>query len=85
MPDHVGVVEADDDIFVARLPDGPIIRLSGTAAAIWTAALQDGDLLLSHLSAVFAMPGGAIAADVDAFISDLVERGLLMDDHAGGY
>ena len=51
VPDHVGVVEADEAIFVARLPDGPIIRLSGTAATIWTAALQDGDGLLSIVSA----------------------------------
>ena len=79
MPDHVGVVGADDAIFIARLPDGPIIRLSGTAATIWTAALQDGELLVSLVSAAVGVPDTAIAEDVDAFISALIERGLLVN------
>ena len=83
--DRVGVIEADDDVFVARLPDGPILRLSGTAAAIWRAALENGDVLLSYVSAVVGMPDTEIAEDVDAFISDLVERGLLMNHDVGRY
>lgn len=83
--DHVGVVEADGAIFVARLPDGPIIRLSGTAAAIWTAALENGDALLRSVSEIVGVPETVIAADVDAFVSDLVQRGLLVNREAGRY
>ena len=34
----VGVVEHDDRIYVARLPEGPILVLTGEAAAVWRAA-----------------------------------------------
>lgn len=85
MPDHVGVVEADDAIFIARLPDGPIIRLSGTATMIWTAALQDGDRLVSLVSAAVGVPDAAIVDDVDDFISDLIDGGLLVNRDVGRY
>lgn len=85
VPDHVGVVETNDAVFVARLPDGPIIRLSGTAATIWKAALENGDDLVSSVSAIVGVPEHVIAADVEAFIADLVERGLVMNREPGRY
>jgi hypothetical protein len=74
---HVGFVEADDSVFVARLPDGPIMKLSATASIIWKAALGHGESLVSRVSEQIGLPAASIAADIDAFIADLVERGLL--------
>lgn len=60
----VGVVDADDAIYVATLPDGPILVLSEEAAVTWRAASG-------------AIP--ADRAD-ERYVSALVDAGLLTID-----
>jgi hypothetical protein len=78
VPDRVGVVRAGDDIYVARLPDGPIVRLSGTAALIWTASVDEAEgPPLDRVAAAVGVPTAQIAEDVDRFLASLIDQGLL--------
>ncbi|MDL9978264.1 PqqD family protein [Microbacterium candidum] len=75
---RVAVVERGDDLFVTRLPDGPIVRLDGTAAVVWREALSDseGDIV-DRVALRVGARSSDIAMDVGAFLSTLVGRHLL--------
>lgn len=78
LSEHVAVIEQEDGVYVARLPDGPIIRLFGTAAIVWRAVLGDGDASAAdRVAATVGLAADEVADDVDGFISVLVEMGLL--------
>jgi hypothetical protein len=79
----VGHVEDGDVVYAAVLPDGPIVVLDGGAAAIWVAAC-DGPRH-SIAERVAASTGVALAdvrAEVDAFVGELLTRGLLVEASA---
>jgi hypothetical protein len=69
----------DDEIVVMNLESGDFFSLTGTARDIWL--LIDGRLgreeLLASLAASYAVPGEAIAGDVEAFLNELDQAGLL--------
>ena len=75
----VGVEGYDDRIYVARLPQGPLIALEGTAALIWEEA-QGVDV--AAVAERVAEHTGAVAGEIEravrVFIEDLVSRGLLV-------
>lgn len=74
----VGVEEANGIVYAARMPTGPIVVLRGIAAVIWTEALLgDRAELAGRVASHTDRTASEIAADVDAFASSLVERGLL--------
>lgn len=74
----VGVIDQDDEVYVARLPQGPIVVLAGTAAVIWRAACDAGAGTVAERAAgSIDQDSSAIAEAVDGFIADLVARGLL--------
>ncbi|SFR90868.1 Coenzyme PQQ synthesis protein D (PqqD) [Microbacterium sp. cf046] len=79
--DGVGIEVDGDVVYAAPLPDGPIMVLQGVAALIWTvsAGLERGDV-----AGVVAERTGAdvasIRADIDAFLREMLERGLLVED-----
>ncbi|GAA4345850.1 PqqD family protein [Microbacterium rhizosphaerae] len=78
VPDRVGVVRAGDDIYLARLPDGPILRLSGTAAIIWTTSVDGAEgPPADRVAAAVGVPTAQIAEDVDRFLASLIDQGLL--------
>lgn len=77
-----GVTVGDDGqtVYLAHLPAGPILVLEGAAAVIWdegTTAPTEG--WVGRVAASVGEPVGAIAADVEAFVSDLRERRLIED------
>ena len=77
---RVAVERREDAVYIARLPDGPIIALEGTAALIWIEACSPapGDLadrVADHVD----RDAADIAADVEGFVDDLVARGLLSE------
>jgi len=61
-----------------RLGDPPMV-LEGTAASIWSAI--DGqrtvDDVVAMVAEEYALPPDDIRADVEAFVADLAERGLV--------
>lgn len=67
-----------DHIYLARLPDGEITVLTGSAAVIWREATTgDGDDLVSRVALRSAQNPADIGDDVRTFVADLVARGLL--------
>ena len=80
VPERVGVVRQDDDVFVARLPAGPIMRLSGTAAVIWIEALSDADgTIAGRVALAVTSSESEIAEGVSEFIQTLITGGLLVE------
>lgn len=70
----------DDEIVVMNLDDGSFFSLTGTARTIWR--LIDGTrsrtALVKALAEEFSTSDTAIATDVDAFLAQLDEAGLLV-------
>ena len=82
----VGVIDRGDAVYAARLPQGPILVLAGTAAVIWRAACDAGEGAVADRAAgSIDRDSSAIEDAVDGFVADLVARGLLAQvrDDAG--
>ncbi|WP_438853476.1 PqqD family peptide modification chaperone [Agromyces sp. M3QZ16-3] len=77
----VGLEASDGAIYVAPLPDGPILVLEGVAALIFTEATRGGhDDLVDRVVRQVDGPSEEIASHVGAFLDDLVARGLLVEE-----
>ena len=70
--------ELDGEVLVLDLRTSLYFGMTGTAARIWQLleAGHDRDAIVSMLSHEYEAPFDAIATDVDAFLADLVARGL---------
>lgn len=77
----VGSIELGDVIYAAPLPDGPIFVLDGGAAAIWAAAC-DGprETVAERVASMTGVGVGEVAAYVETFVDELLQRGLLVLD-----
>lgn len=77
--DRFSEADIDEEIVVMRLDNGEFFSLSGTSAAIWRLidGQRDRTSLLAALRDQFDGDEGMIAADVDAFLAQLRETGLL--------
>ncbi len=71
--------EIDDEIVVMRLETGEFFSLAGTAAATWRLidGTRDRDALVKALAADFDGSEADMAPDVDEFITELKELGLI--------
>ena len=72
--------ELEGEILVLDLRTSQYFGMSGTAARIWQLieAGETREPILTALGAEFDGQPGAIAADFDAFVADLLSRGLLV-------
>jgi hypothetical protein len=79
LADRVAATIVDDDVFVAHLPDGPILALRGTAAIVWRAVL-DGprETVLERVAEATGASAEAISGEVDDFVDDLLAQGLIV-------
>lgn len=70
-----------DEVAIMRLSDGDFFSLTGTARAIWQAidGTRSRDEIAVELERSFAAKPGEIAAEVDRFLGDLRQAGLLAD------
>ena len=88
-PAEVAFVERTGDdgepiIELAMLPDGPVARLEGSAAVIWSEAIRAaGSDLPGRIAARTDADAAAIAGDVASFLDELVERGLRLVEEPG--
>lgn len=74
----VGVIDDGDAVYAARLPQGPIVVLAGTAAVIWRAACDGrAGTVTDRVAGSVDRDGAAIDGAVEVFVADLVGRGLL--------
>jgi hypothetical protein len=77
-PPDVAAYDDGGVIYLAKLPDGPIVALDGVAGVIWTQAC-DGprSSIADRAAAVTGAATDEIRADVESFVDELVQRGLL--------
>lgn len=77
---HNGL-DGDTRVYVARLPRGPVSVLAGTAAIVWTAALDAPEAtLVERVAAEVDVAEDLVREDVLGFVDDLIGRGLLVRD-----
>ena len=71
--------DIDEEIVVMRLDNGEFFSLSGTSASIWRLidGVRDRSALLAALAQEFDGDEAKMAADVDEFLSQLEDTGLL--------
>ena len=69
----------DEEIVLMRLDNGEFFSLTGTSAAIWRLidGQRDRSALMGALTAEFGADEASIAAEVDDFLQELTELGLL--------
>ena len=75
-------------VYLASLPDGPLLYLDGTAAVIWTEAVTAAESSVAvRVADLVGLAAAEVEPDVERFLAELVERGLLVelagDDSAG--
>jgi hypothetical protein len=76
----VAVEQREEAVYLARLPDGPIVALEGTAAVIWIEACSaDRRAIAERVADHVDRDAADIATDVDTFLDDLVAQGLLRE------
>ncbi|WP_353808037.1 PqqD family protein [Agromyces sp. SYSU T00194] len=76
----VGVDDDETTTYVAAIPWGPIVVLEGVAAIIW--ALAQGSARAEVPRLVAEVTGAdldEIREQVDTFLSELLQRGLLIE------
>ncbi|WP_460720907.1 PqqD family protein [Microbacterium aureliae] len=69
-----------DAVYVARLPDGPIVVLDAVAGIIWEEACASEDAvgIVERVALRTQSPPAEIAPAVRAFLDELVDVGLLV-------
>jgi hypothetical protein len=77
--DRFSETDVDAEIVIMRMDNGEFFSLSGTAVAIWRLidGTRDRAALLAALAYDFDGDETSIAADVDDFLAELREMGLL--------
>lgn len=80
--DHFSETEIDDEVVVMSLSSGDFFSLTGTARAIWQLidGTRDIDTLVAELATGFAADPATVRSDIEAFLTDLRQAGLLRDD-----
>ncbi len=81
-PDRFAETDVDDEIVVMRLENGEFFSLAGTAAATWRLidGTRDKAALVAALAAEYDADQATIATDVDEFLANLTEMGLVALD-----
>ena len=71
--------DIDEEIVIMRFDNGEMLSLAGTSATIWRLidGRRDRAGLLAALAEEFPGAQPAIPADVDTFVTELKEAGLL--------
>lgn len=79
LDDRFTEADIEDEIVVMRLDNGEFFSLSGTGAAIWRLidGTRDRAALIAALADEFDAEGSEIATDLDAFLIQLRDTGLL--------
>lgn len=81
VPEGVAVVTREGSVFVAKVPDGPVMVLQGSAADLWH--LVPGTTrqsLPAVVSMHFGVAESALVEEVGDFVASLLAHGLLLGD-----
>lgn len=75
------MVDEGETVYAAALPDGPIVVLEEVAAFIWVEACNgERESIADRVAEVTGAGADEVRTDVEAFVDDLVARGLLAAD-----
>jgi pyrroloquinoline quinone biosynthesis protein D len=79
LTDRFVETDIDEEIIIMRLDNGELLTLAGPAASIWRLidGARDRSAVLDALTAEFAAEEPAMASDLDEFLGQLRESGLL--------
>lgn len=89
-PALVGLVEGsldeEETLYLARLPEGPIVVLRDTALTVWREAVAPsaGGSLAARVARAYDVDVDVVEDAVEACLADLVERGLLETGEPSG-
>jgi len=76
--DRLLTIHDDDTVYVARVPDGPIIVLADVAGVIWREACGvERASVVDRVAKVTGQRVETIRGDVERFIDSLLQEGLL--------
>lgn len=64
-------------VYVAPLPHGPVSVLPDQSAAIWLAAVEGRGDVVEEVAEMTGNDADEVRDDVDAFVTELIDRGLL--------
>lgn len=71
----------EDVVFVARIPSGPMTALQGSGGVIWQEALcGERRGIAARVAARSGTRTGDIEDQVEAYLTDLVTRGFLVEE-----
>ncbi|MDO4784595.1 MAG: PqqD family protein [Propionibacteriaceae bacterium] len=81
VPPRLGYVvdEESGSVYLMALPDGDPQVLSGTAGAIWRAAVSGADPVAAMVEAFPDEPRGLVRAQTTEFIGQLIAAGYLAE------
>jgi len=68
-------------LYLTQVPDGRTVLLEGSARLIWLVAVQGGEVA-TEVAALVGVSASEIEQDVRRFLSELADRGLLVDSEA---
>lgn len=79
--DRFSETEIDGEVVIMQIDNGDFFSLTDSAVEIWKRidGTRDRDAIVSALAGEFDAPAADIARDVDAFLSQLRDAGLLAD------
>lgn len=77
--------EHQDAVYLAPLPDGPIVVLRDTALTIWREAVSPSGegTLHSRVANAYGVMEREVQTAVEECVADLIERGVLEPDTPG--
>lgn len=81
LPEAFRETTVGEEVAVMRLSDGDFFSLTGTARAIWELidGQRDAAAIVAALSQRYAADAATLAAEVDRFVGELRQAGLLAD------
>ena len=65
-------------VFLRHLPGGPNLALVGTAALIWSVAVSGAGDVAREVAEAVGEDVEAIRADVEEYLAELIDQGLLV-------
>lgn len=75
----IAVMDEEEAVYVASMPDGPALVLDGVAAITWRAAGElDVDAVASWVAERTEEDLAVVTPHVRAFLDDLLRRGILV-------
>jgi hypothetical protein len=86
VPSRVAYVVADEHspsagtVYLMTLPDGQPAVLRGSGAVIWVVAAEGEDDVAGAVAELVGMPVEEVSAEVERFLDELVELGVLEVD-----